>query len=60
MVLLLGGIQNGLFWNHLTPESFNEWGVAVMAMIAGSYGFYLGVTDQIRATPSATASASLN
>lgn len=46
MVLVLGGIQNGLLWNHLTPESFNEWGTLLMAGIAGSYGVYLGFTGK--------------
>ena len=44
IVLLFGGLQNGLVWDHLAPANFNETLLVAFAGVAASYGFYLGVT----------------
>jgi hypothetical protein len=34
MVLVLGGLQNGLLWNHVLPVAWNDWGVIALAVVA--------------------------
>ncbi len=46
-IVLLGGAQNGLLWDHVFPEDFNDWGNVGLAGVAGGYGFYLGLTGRI-------------